>query len=121
MHEDLLELYNTVEFDRIKLLQVRINNNCNESAKEYEISETEYDQYCQKYKNKPNMIFELENEMESSYIIIDSYGYLISNKDGFHEKTGRIFDHDLSELINKADIRYEKFIKRYKHENEVNG
>ena len=58
--------------------------------------------------------------MESSYIIIDPKGYLISNKGNFHKKIDSIFNISLEELIERAEINPIIFKKRYQNSKGVN-
>lgn len=114
VNEDILPLYERVEFDRVKLLQVRIQDNCNEVAKTHEITNKEFEEYSKRIMSKnSDIIIEPESEIESSYIIIDPQGYLIANKGNDHQKDGSIFNETLEDLITKAEINYNSFNKRY--------
>ncbi|WP_264229684.1 viperin family antiviral radical SAM protein [Acholeplasma laidlawii] len=114
IEENILPLYKAVNFDRVKLLQVRIQGNCNENAKKHEITNEDFKNYVEKIvKEKRNIVIEPEEDIESSYIIIDPHGNLISNENNYHNKTGSIFEENLEDLILKAGINYETFIKRY--------
>src|SRR5690606_10031285 len=67
LEEDITRLYDEVGFDRIKLLQVRIQNNCNENARLTEIDSVEFEQYVSKLLNKTHnpMIIESTDLIES--------------------------------------------------------
>lgn len=114
IEENIMPLYEAVDFDRVKLLQVRIQGNCNESAKKHEITKEEFKDYVNKIiKRKENIVIEPEEDIESSYVIIDPHGNLISNENNYHQKTGSIFEETLEDLILKAGINYKTFMKRY--------
>lgn len=120
LHEDISSIYNRIKFDRIKLLQVRFNNECNESAINYGISSNEFNEYSNRLKSNDGIIIESEDMMECSYVIIDPKGNLISNKGNLHKKVGSVFESNLEELISKAEINYETFMKRYQTSKGVN-
>lgn len=115
LEEDITRLYDEVGFDRIKLLQVRIQNNCNENARLTEIDSVEFEQYVSKLLNKTHnpMIIESTDLIESSYVIIDPEGYLIANSDQIYKRVGNILDESLENLINKANLDINKFNERY--------
>lgn len=112
LKENIKHLYEDVVFDRIKILQMRINQNCNESAKNLSISNDEFKEYIKKL-NMNNIIIEDESEIDSAYIFFDPKGNLISNKDNSHQKIGSIIDENLSNLILYAHINNENYNKRY--------
>ncbi|MBU1143914.1 MAG: viperin family antiviral radical SAM protein [Firmicutes bacterium] len=120
LHEDISSLYKQIRFDRIKLLQVRFNNDCNESAINYGISSNEFNEYSSQLKSYDGIIIESEDMMECSYVIIDPKGNLISNKGNIHKKIGSVFETNLEELIAIAEINYKTFMKRYQTEKGVN-
>jgi len=115
VEEDITRLYNEVGFDRIKLLQVRIQENCNEASKPTEINSIEFDVYVSKVMNKTHgtMIIETTDLIESSYVIIDPEGYLISNANKMYSRVGNILEETLEKLILKANLDINKFNERY--------
>jgi radical S-adenosyl methionine domain-containing protein 2 len=120
LHEDISSLYKQIRFDRIKLLQVRFNNDCNESAINYGISSNQFNEYSSQLNSYDGIIIESEDVMECSYVIIDPKGNLISNKGNLHKKIGSVFGTNLEELIAIAEINYETFMKRYQTGKGVN-
>lgn len=115
LDEDITKLYNEVGFDRIKLLQVRIQENCNEVARPTEIDSSEFDQYVSKlfHKTHNSMIIESTDLIESSYVIIDPKGNLISNSNKVYTRVGNILEDNLENLIIKANLDINKFNERY--------
>jgi len=119
--EDLTELYDKVNFDKIKVFQIKINENCNEHARVYDISIEEFNNYKNKVLAKTNkkIIFESSELIESSYVIIDPEGYVISNKNSLHKKTNNLLDSNitLGYAINEVGLVEERFNYRYQKEN----
>lgn len=115
LSENLGSLYDLVGFDRVKILQVRINDNCNERAREYEITNEEYKVYCSKITFNKNFIFEPDSDIECSYVIIDPRGDFITNKNNSQRKIGSVLKESIEHLILKAELKYEVFIKRYEN------
>lgn len=115
LDQDISKLYNEVGFDRIKLLQVRIQDNCNEDAKPTEIDSSEFDNYVSKLLSKTHksMIIESTDSIESSYVIIDPRGNLISNSNQIYSRVGNLLDESLENLIVKANLDINKFNERY--------
>lgn len=113
LHEDMLDMYNQIEFDRIKLMQVRINNNCNESAINCKITANEFREYSNHAISSTEVIIESEDMMESSYVIIDPSGNLVSNKNNLQKTVGSVLNTSLESLIDIAEINYDTFMKRY--------
>ena len=111
--EDIIELYENVSFNRIKILQMRINKQCNEAASDLSISDQEFIDYSEKF-NDNNIIFESESDMGSSYIFIDPRGNMISNENHTHKKIGSVLKEDIETLISRAKIDQNRFDKRYK-------
>lgn len=110
--EDITKLYEDVNFDRIKILQMRVNKHCNETASDLSISDQEFIEYCDKFDDH-NIVFESESDMESSYIFIDPKGNMISNENHTHNRIGSILEEDIIDLINKTRINQYRFKKRY--------
>lgn len=116
LNEDISPLYNDVSFDRIKLLQVRINKGGNEYADIHSITKKEFDNYCNKIKGKVSkeIVCESSDEIENSYTFIDPHGFLISNDNSIHAKVGKVLDNDLELLMKKSKVDVDKFLIRYK-------
>jgi len=114
LNENLNILYERFPFDRIKLLQIRINKNCNESSMNHSITFEEFNHYCSKVNPYQTLIVESEQDIECAYIVIDPQGYLVTNKNGEHQKVGQVIKHSLQDLILQAGINYKTFSKRYK-------
>lgn len=113
LNQDIQQLYRDIEFDRIKILQVRINKNANTNAQNLSISSDEFKKYYKDIDEK-NIVIETDEDFDSSYVFIDPKGYLISNANHIHNKIGLVIDQSLEDLINKAKINYHIYNKRYK-------
>jgi len=118
LNENLTDLYESINLDRIKLLQVRVNDNCNESAAQYAIANEEFKTYCNHYENINNLIIESDEDIESSYVIIDPHGDLITNDNHNQRTIGSLLNHHLDDLIHQANINETKFYQRYSQEGE---
>lgn len=116
LFENLGLLYNSVNFNRIKILQVRVNQNCNESARKFEISKEEFKDYCENLDLNEAYVIETNDDMDCSYVIIDPKGNLVTNKNNTQRKIGLVSNYNIEKLIKKAELNYPNFIKRYKGE-----
>lgn len=114
-HQDITELYNKVDFDRIKLLQLRVNKGSNDEAQKDAITKQEFEMYCNKVINTVNkrIICESSDEIENSYVFIDPEGFLISNDSDSHNSVGNVLNEKLELLIEKANVNINKFNLRY--------
>lgn len=115
LDEDIIRLYKDVEFDRIKLLQVRVNEGSNDIAKEFEITEEEFKIYVKKIRNKvkEKLIIEGNEDIENAYIIIDPKGRMISNNNNKHIVVGDVLKEGIEDLIKKTNYNHQSFSKRY--------
>lgn len=113
--EDISKLYNDVSFDRIKLLQVRVNKGSNDLAKVHEITSADFINYCNKVQALTNkkIVFESSDEIENSYTFIDPNGFLISNDNNTHRKVGNLLENDLEPLMTESNLDISKFKLRY--------
>ena len=59
------------------------------------------------------MIIESTDLIESSYVIIDPKGNLISNSNKVYTRVGNILEDNLENLIIKANLDINKFNERY--------
>ncbi len=112
--EKFKELFLKTWPDRIKLIQMRVNDEVNDKANDLRIEESEFEEYCRQFKKVKNIVVESDDDLESSYIIIDPAGNLISNKGHKHETVGNVLENQLTALVDKAGIDYFKFSSRYK-------
>jgi hypothetical protein len=82
----------------------------NSQAAKYEISDKEFEDFAKKYIIfKP--IIETKEQIENSYIIIDSKGCV--STDNRHKSEVSLLENTFEECLNKCDIDYTKFKQRY--------
>ncbi|MBD5585688.1 MAG: radical SAM protein [Clostridia bacterium] len=112
INEDLSTLYEEVTFDRIKLLQMRVNSGVNERASSLQISEREFKEYSLKYPDYKKVV-ESDGDLDGTYIIVSPGGKLISNKGNKHNYVGSLLEEPLEKLIETVSPNYEGFKKRY--------
>lgn len=115
LNEDVVPLYNQVAFERIKILQVRFQENCNEEHRILAINNDEFLHYINRVQSqtKSQIIIESSDSIEASYFIIDPEGFLISNSNQYHLRVGNVLEYPIEELIDKAGLNYHKFESRY--------
>ena len=106
--EDFSNFISEIKPDRFKILQMNCekndyNNQCNVLSIE--------DINCFLSKINYDYIFESSDDMNKSYIIIDSLGSISTNNG--HTSKISIFDYDLQEAIESIEVDYENYIKRY--------
>lgn len=115
INEDIIKLYKDIKFDRIKILQIKVNEGSNEFAKRYQISNEEFKLYVEKIKSniKDDLIVEDNTDMEDAYIIIDPKGRMISNNNNEHTIIGNVLNEDVKTLIVNSNYKHSRFKKRY--------
>lgn len=112
VNEDLRELYDMGSIDRIKLLQMRVNEGVNDIASQWLLTKQEFENYCKRLSNY-NTVEEDDDALNASYIIINPEGNLLTNKGNKHTVVGSLFKTPLGELI-EGNFNCDEFAKRYK-------
>lgn len=110
VEENIEAFINEVKPDRFKIFQMTVVDGINENAKKMQITNDEFNCYCNKYL-KYNPIIENEQEMKSSYIIIDSDGEVFIDRADL--SLGNAMEEDMSSIIEKAHIDEKSYQKRY--------
>ena len=117
LNEDLTELYLKIMPEKVKLFKMHIVNGINDACKNLSISNNDFYNHCDKYKNLPfNVVIENQGDMENSYLMIDPSGTLIINNNGKYEKFRSLIEAELYEEISNLPLQYSKFMQRYKME-----
>lgn len=115
INEDLTSLYLALSPKKLKLFQMHLVKDVNDSCSGYSISTDEFLEYCKKYEALPfNVVIEKQGDMESSYIMIDPNGKLIMNIDGCYEVLADLTREQLCNVPIPLDAH--KFALRYKSE-----
>lgn len=112
VNEDISKLYETGAIDRIKLLQMRVNEGVNDIARQWLLTKREFEDYCKRF-SKYSTVDENDDSLNASYIIINPEGNLLTNKGNKHTVVGSLLKTPLGDLI-EGNFNYDEFTKRYK-------
>ncbi len=108
VNEDFNEFINEIKPDRFKILQMLCDSDDKVNAGNV-VSKEEFEHFISKIKY--DHVYESKEDMEKSYIIIDSLGNIGTNNS--HLSNISVFDYDLAEAISMLDVDYVNYIKRY--------
>ncbi len=111
--ENFADFNNEVEADKIKVFQMCHVKGVNDKARQYKISQVEFESFCNNNQTANIMVVESESDMQSSYLMINNYGDFILNDNGEYKSYGNILKEKLSALIKKSNFDGLKFEKRY--------
>ena len=114
LDEDLSELYRVLSPKKIKLFQMHLIDGINDQAKPYEITESEFDSFCERNKTFESVIVaEPCGSMENSYLMVNPEGEFQLNNNGIYQTFGNLNTTSLSEILKTVPLDYEKFGSRY--------
>ncbi|MGD9909444.1 MAG: viperin family antiviral radical SAM protein [Candidatus Izemoplasmatales bacterium] len=113
INERIDQIYKRVQPDRIKILQMRVNQNCNEHSIMLQTSDEDFHKHCRYLNNYQNVVIENSQELECSYLIVDSMGNMLSNKNNVQNIVGNILKDDIEKMIDAAEINHFTYAKRY--------
>ena len=99
-----------VKPDRLKILQMVVQENVNNKIKDLQVSEKEFNNFINKYKEF-NPIIENKEDIEQSYLILDSNCCISTSND--HSSKYSLLKTSLSKILNKIKLDQLKFNKRY--------
>jgi radical S-adenosyl methionine domain-containing protein 2 len=108
--EDISDFIETVNPDRFKIFQMSIVEGINGFCKSMQVSRKEFLDCCNKYL-RLNPVIENDEEMKSSYLMVDSIGDFYTDRS--NEPIGNTIKDDFKKLMNKASLDDASFIKRY--------
>lgn len=108
VNENFNDFINAVKPDRLKILQMLIIDDVNESARGLQVSNTEFDAFCNRLDYE--FVKESANDIENSYVMINPEGMMINSN---YEPVGTCLKMDFGELMKLNVIDCEKFNKRY--------
>ena len=112
--ENLCPLYRELKPKKIKLLQMHLVEGVNDRAKQYRVSEKEFQDFCSRHKEFESIIVEEPcGSMENSYLMINPSGEMQINDNGKYKTFGLLSEHSLYELLLNAPMDSEKFNSRY--------
>lgn len=110
--ENISYFIDGIKPDRFKIFQMTIIDSINGKCKNIQLSNKEFEDCCLKYKSL-HPVIEYENEMKSSYLMIDAQGDFYIDKSCC--AIGNAITTDFIELIKNAKIDYKSYEKRYIH------
>lgn len=110
--EDISKFIEIIKPDRFKIFQMTIIDSINGKCKNIQLSNKEFESCCNKYKYM-NPIIEHEEEMKSSYLMIDSDGNFFVDKSV--APIGNAITDNFSQMMAHADIDCVSYNKRYIH------
>lgn len=117
LDEDLSELYRVLSPKKIKLFQMHLIDGINDQAKPHEITESEFDSFCERHKTFESVIVaEPCRSMENSYLMVNPEGKFQLNNDGLYQIFGDLNTTSLSEILKTVPLDSEKFGSRYTKE-----
>lgn len=110
--EDISKFIEIIKPDRFKIFQMTIIDSINGKCKNIQLSNKEFESCCNKYKYM-NPIIEHEEEMKSSYLMIDSDGNFFVDKSV--APIGNAITDNFTKMMTYADIDCVSYSKRYIH------
>lgn len=112
IHEDFSELFKECKPDRVKFLQVYIINSVNKKSEHLRVTDEEFKKFNNKY-SATNPISESNSNIELGYIIVDSQGNFLINKDNEYIELGNIFEEKIYKLIKSIPYDLKNFNLRH--------
>lgn len=110
--EDISKFIEIIKPDRFKIFQMTVIDSINGKCKNMQLSNKEFEVCCNKYKYM-NPIIEYEEEMKSSYLMIDSNGNFFIDKSV--APIGNAITDNFTKMMTHANIDYVSYNKRYIH------
>lgn len=110
--EDISKFIGIIKPDRFKIFQMTVIDSINGKCKNMQLSNKEFESCCNKYKYM-NPIIEHEEEMKSSYLMIDSDGNFFVDKSV--APIGNAITDNFTQMMAHANIDYVSYNKRYIH------
>lgn len=110
--EDISKFIEIIKPDRFKIFQMTVIDSINGKCKNMQLSNKEFEVCCNKYKYM-NPIIEYEEEMKSSYLMIDSNGNFFIDKSV--APIGNAITDNFTKMMTHADVDCVSYNKRYIH------
>lgn len=115
--ENLSKIYQVLTPEKIKLFQMHLINGINDQAKSHEITEQEFQSFCERHNSfKSIIVAEPCGSMENAYLMINPEGEFQLNNNGTYQTFGNLKTTSLSEILEAVPMDSEKFNFRYKEE-----
>ncbi|MDR2494049.1 MAG: viperin family antiviral radical SAM protein [Spirochaetaceae bacterium] len=111
LNENFFEFLTEVRPDRLKLLQMTIDEGVNDYSISNTISEKEFHDFCTDY-NEFKPIIEPSNKIKDAYFIIDSEGN-IGTSNAHNKAQYNLLNIELDSIISKIKINKNSYNDRY--------
>ncbi len=113
-----IQQYLNLKPNKVKLFQMHLVNGINDVAQQYAISETEFYEFCSRYKDLQSaVITEPCGSMENSYLMVNPEGKFQLNNNGTYQTFENLKTTSLSEILSTVPMNNESFNFRYSKEN----
>jgi radical S-adenosyl methionine domain-containing protein 2 len=110
INENFYDFLAEVRPNRLKLLQMTIDEGVNDSSVSNIVTEQEFSNFCKNY-NEFNPIIETSKRIKKAYFIIDSMGYIGTSNS--HNNKYNLLDIELTDIINDIEINKDSYNNRY--------
>ena len=111
--EDMNDFIKRVNPKRWKVLQVLpIQHQNDKYINELKITKKQFEYFVNNHKSINNVVFEYNNNMKGSYVMIDPAGRFFENSNGIHNYSTPILDIGIEKAIKEMKYDYNKFIDR---------
>ena len=115
--EDMSDGYRRLRPERLKFLQLQIVRTVNDMAGRLCVTKTQFDAFCRRHQDcAVKVVVEESGSMENSYLMINPQGQLLLNDGGSYRQFGDCLTEDITNLIKKMPMDFQKFAKRYADE-----
>ncbi|OHT11354.1 radical SAM domain containing protein [Tritrichomonas foetus] len=121
LHDDsIFSLMNELQPDRWKVFRVlKIENENGVDKDEREpytgfLTDQEWDDWKLRCKEKCDIepVYENNDDMLTSYLLVDEKGYILDSSSGSKERKYSLLENELSDIIDDVGFSSEKFLKR---------
>lgn len=110
VNEDFNYFYSQVKPDRLKIFQMKIVPGLNDDCQKIQITEEKFNDFANKHLEY-NPVIETAQEMESSYLMINSKGNVLYNVN--KPLLGNSIKDELSTILKYINLDQESYNKRY--------
>lgn len=112
-NEDFNKNIQIINPDRWKVLQVLQVKGQNDSEfNNLKVSNEEYLNFIFNHKERKCLVPETNNDITSSYLLIDCLGRFFDDTKGYHTYSKSVLSNSVEDCLKDIDISYDKFIQR---------
>lgn len=111
--ENMSNFINHANPKRWKVLQVLpVEGQNDKMIDEMQITQNEFQYFIKTHNQINSMVSEDNNEMRSSYVMIDPAGRFFNNSQGHHNYSHPILNIGIEKALSEMNYNFDKFIKR---------